>query len=190
MRGCERRASEHIVVAMTDRLMLPVIALLSLVVVVVVAFLLLGHEPGAPAFDVSMFPPLIAALNASSAVLLTAGYLLIRRRRIAGHRACMLAAFVVSIAFLVAYVAYHYLAGSRPFLGRGWIRWVYFPLLITHILLAAAMVPFVLTTLYRALSGDFLRHARLARFTLPVWLYVSVTGVLVYFLLYGLSPAP
>jgi putative membrane protein len=173
---------------MTDRLVLPVIGLLSLVVVVVVAFLLLGHDPGGATLDVSMFPPLNAALNASSAVLLTAGYVLIRRRNVAGHRACMLAAFVVSIAFLVAYVSYHYLAGSRPFLGRGWIRWVYFPLLITHVALAAAMVPFVLTTLYRALRGDFVRHMRLARFTLPVWLYVSVTGVVVYLLLYQLYP--
>jgi putative membrane protein len=175
---------------MTDRLVLPVIGLLSLVVVSVVGFLLLGHEPGAPAFDVSMFPALNAALNAASAVLLVSGYAFIRRRHVAGHRACMLAAFVVSVTFLLAYVTYHYLAGSQRFLGRGWIRWVYFPLLSTHVVLAAAMVPFVLTTLYRALRGEFVRHVGVARFTLPVWLYVSITGVVVYVLLYRLAPGP
>jgi uncharacterized membrane protein YozB (DUF420 family) len=86
--------------------------------------------------------------------------------------------------FLISYVTYHALAGSRPFAGQGAIRWIYFPLLISHIVLAAAMVPFVLTTLYRALGGDFARHARIARWTLPVWAYVSVTGVIVYVMLY------
>jgi uncharacterized membrane protein YozB (DUF420 family) len=121
-------------------------------------------------------------------VLLTAGWFFIRRRKIAAHRACMLGAVAVSTLFLVSYVVYHALAGSRPFTGQGPIRWVYFPLLLTHIVLAAAMVPFVLTTLYRALGGDFARHARLARKTAPVWLYVSVTGVVVYWMLYRLFP--
>jgi putative membrane protein len=98
----------------------------------------------------------------------------------------MLGAFSVSVLFLVSYVTYHALAGSQPFAGTGWVRWLYFPILISHILLAAAMVPFVLTTLYRALGADFTRHARLARFTLPVWIYVSVTGVVVYLMLYHL----
>jgi putative membrane protein len=173
---------------MTDRLALPLIGVLSLVVVLVVGFLLLGHAPGPVTLDVSMFPPLNAALNGASAVLLTLGWVFIRRRQVAAHRACMLAAFTVSIAFLVSYVAYHFLAGSRAFGGQGWIRWVYFPLLITHVVLAAAMVPFVLTTLYRALRGEFLTHARIARLTLPVWLYVSITGVIVYLLLYQLYP--
>ena len=100
----------------------------------------------------------------------------------------MLGACAVSTLFLVSYVTYHYLAGSRPFTGQGWIRGVYFPILISHIVLAAVMVPFVLTTVYRALSGDFARHVRIARFTLPVWLYVSVTGVVVYVMLYHLYP--
>ena len=98
----------------------------------------------------------------------------------------MLGAFCVSVLFLVSYVTYHALAGSRPFGGQGWVRALYFAVLVPHIVLAAVMVPFVLTTLYRALTGDFVRHARLARWTLPVWLYVSVTGVLVYWLLYHL----
>jgi uncharacterized membrane protein YozB (DUF420 family) len=96
----------------------------------------------------------------------------------------MLGAFCVSVLFLVSYVIYHALAGSRSFTGLGWVRWVYFLVLVSHIVLAAAMVPFVLTTLYRALSADFTRHARLARLTLPVWLYVSVTGVVVYWMIY------
>jgi putative membrane protein len=171
--------------AMTDRLALPVIAVLSLVIVGAVAVLLLGAQAGAAApTSVAVLPALNAALNAASALLLTAGYVFIRRRRIAAHRACMLAAASVSTAFLVSYVIYHSLAGSRPFTGQGWIRTVYFPVLLTHVVLAAGMVPFVLTTLYRALAGDFVRHARLARWTLPVWLYVSVSGVAVYWMLY------
>jgi len=172
-----------------DRVALPLIGVLSLAVVLVVGVLLLGHTPGRGGrADVGALPALNAVLNATSAACLTAGWLAIRRRRIALHRACMLGAFCVSVLFLVSYVVYHALAGSRPFTGQGWIRPVYFALLISHVVLAAAMVPFVLTTLYRALGADFARHVRLARFTLPVWLYVSVTGVVVYLLLYRLGP--
>jgi putative membrane protein len=170
---------------MSDRVALSLIGVLSLAVVLVVAALLLGHSPGRGGrADVSALPAVNAWLNGASAVLLTAGWAFVRRRRIAAHRACMLGAFCVSVLFLLSYVTYHALAGSRPFAGQGWARWVYFPILITHVVLAAAMVPFVLTTLYRALGADFARHARLARFTLPVWLYVSVTGVVVYCMLY------
>lgn len=173
---------------MRDRIALPVIGVLSLVVVLAVGWLLLGHVPGEGGrADVSALPTLNAILNGTSATLLIAGWLFIRRRRIAAHRACMLGAVCVSTLFLVSYVVYHALAGSRHFGGQGWIRVVYFAVLVPHILLAAGMVPFVLTTLYRALTGDFARHARLARWTLPVWLYVSVTGVLVYWLLYHLG---
>ncbi|HTO12905.1 MAG TPA: DUF420 domain-containing protein [Candidatus Binatia bacterium] len=174
---------------MRDRVALPLIGLLSLVVVLVVAVLLLGHTPGRGGrADVTALPALNAVLNGASAVLLTGGWLAIRRRRIAVHRACMLGAFSVSVLFLVSYVVYHALAGSRPFTGQGWIRPVYFAVLISHVVLAAAVVPFVLTTLYRALGADFPRHVRLARVTLPVWLYVSVTGVVVYWILYRLFP--
>ena len=172
---------------MQDRLALPVIGAVSLAVVLVVGMLLLGHAPGGGGrADVAALPALNALLNGASAVLLASGWLAIRRRRIALHRACMLGAFSVSVLFLISYVVYHALAGSRPFTGQGWIRPVYFAVLLTHIVLAAAMVPFVLTTLYRALAADFPRHARLARLTLPVWLYVSVTGVIVYLILYRL----
>ena len=172
---------------MRDRVALPIIGVLSLAVVLVVGFLLLGHTPGQGGrADVAVLPALNALLNGASAVLLASGWLAIRRRRIALHRACMLGAFSVSVLFLISYVVYHALAGSRPFTGQGWIRPVYFAVLLTHIVLAAGMVPFVLTTLYRALASDFPRHARLARRTLPVWLYVSVTGVIVYLILYRL----
>jgi len=175
---------------MNDRIALPVIGLLSLVVVAVVAFLILGERPAPRGLaQVSTLPALNAALNAASAVLLTVGWLCIRKKRVAAHRTCMLAAFCVSTAFLISYVVYHALAGSRPFGGRGWLRWVYVPILLSHITLSAAMLPFVLTTLFRALRGQFDRHKRLARWTLPVWLYVSVTGVLVYWMLYHLAPA-
>jgi uncharacterized membrane protein YozB (DUF420 family) len=173
---------------MSDRLALSIIGVLSLAIVTVVGALLLGREPRGPwRADVAALPALNASLNATSAVLLSVGWLAIRRRRIAVHRACMLAACGVSALFLVSYVTYHYLAGSRPFTGQGAIRWVYFPILVSHIVLAAALVPFVLTTVYRALSGDFVRHVRVARLALPLWLYVSVTGVVVYLLLYRLG---
>jgi putative membrane protein len=175
---------------MRDRVAFPVIGVLSLGVVLVVGGLLLGHTPGRGGrADVSVLPAVNAWLNGASAVLLAAGWVFVRRRRIAAHRACMLGAFCVSVLFLVSYVTYHALAGSRPFPGQGWTRWVYFPILVTHIVLAAAMVPFVLTTLYRALGADFARHARLGRLTLPLWLYVSVTGVVVYCMLYLWFPA-
>lgn len=129
-------------------------------------------------------PALNASLNATSAVLLVIGYVLIRRGRIRAHRAVMLAAFGVSILFLVSYLVYHANAGSRPFPGRGAIRGVYFTVLITHIILAALIVPMALVTLARGLREQFDRHVPLARWTLPIWLYVSVTGVIVYLMLY------
>jgi putative membrane protein len=173
--------------AAEDRSALVVIGGVSLAVVLVVGYLLLGHkpQPGAGAL-VAALPLLNACLNATSAALLSAGWLLIRRKRVTAHKTCMLSALVVSILFLVSYVSYHSLAGSRPFAGVGWIRLVYYPLLLSHIVLAAVIVPLALTTVYRALQGNFARHVRIARWTLPIWLYVSVTGVLVYWMLYRL----
>ncbi len=135
-------------------------------------------------------PALNAALNATSAVLLSTGYLMIRRGRVLAHKSCMALAFLSSTTFLVSYVVYHLKVGSVAFQGRGWIRPVYFALLGTHTLLAAAIVPLALVTLARALRGQFERHKRIARWTLPLWLYVSVTGVVIYFLLYHLYAAP
>jgi uncharacterized membrane protein YozB (DUF420 family) len=132
-------------------------------------------------------PGVNAALNATTALLLTTGYVLIRRGRRRAHRAVMLSAFAVSVLFLASYLYYHAHAGVTRFPGLGWIRPVYFAILISHTVLAAAIVPLVLVTLARGLRADFPRHARLARWTLPVWLYVSVTGVVVYVMLYRLS---
>ena len=129
-------------------------------------------------------PTINAVLNATSAVLLSLGYVAIRRRAVRLHRGCMLGAFVASTVFLVSYVTYHAQMGTTRFPGEGWVRPVYFSILGTHTLLAACIPPLALTTLGLALRGRFARHARLARWTLPAWLYVSVTGVVVYLLLY------
>ena len=135
-------------------------------------------------FSIASLPSLNATLNATSAVLLIVGYYHIRQGRQQAHRACMLAAFSVSVLFLVSYLVYHFHTGTTYFTGQGWIRSVYFALLISHTILAA-LVPFLaLLTLSRALRQQFDRHRILARWTLPVWLYVSVTGVVIYWLLY------
>lgn len=135
-------------------------------------------------FSVSALPAWNAVLNGTSAIFLIAGYTFIRRRQILAHKSCMVAAFLCSTAFLVSYLYYHAHAGLIRFQGHGWIRPVYFTLLTTHTILAVVIVPLVLITLYRALSNQFDRHRRIARWTLPLWLYVSVTGVIVYWLLY------
>ena len=140
--------------------------------------------------SLSALPALNAALNGVSACLLSVGFLCIRRKQVTAHKTCMISAFVTSTIFLVSYLTYHYHVGSVPFRGQGWVRPVYFAILISHSVLAAATVPLVLVTLSRALRGRFDRHARIARWTLPVWLYVSVTGVIVYWMLYHLfAPA-
>ena len=133
---------------------------------------------------VNDLPAVNATLNAIAAVLLVIGYVLIRRRRIQQHRRVMIAAFATSTLFLVSYVVYHANAGSKPFPGQGTIRTVYFFVLITHVVLAALVPPLALITLIRGLRARYDRHARLARWTLPIWLYVSVTGVIVYVMLY------
>ena len=129
-------------------------------------------------------PALNASLNALSGVLLLAGYALIRTRRIEQYRWCMLAAFTTSSLFLASYLIYHAQVGSIPFTRQGFVRPVYFTILITHVLLAAAVLPLALVTLTRGLKRRFARHKAIARWTLPIWLYVSITGVLVYVLLY------
>lgn len=136
--------------------------------------------------SLSALPTLNALLNATSTVLLILGYQFIRQQHLRAHRACMLAAFSVSVLFLVSYLTYHYHVGSTRFTGQGWVRAVYFTILLSHTVLAA-LVPFLaLFTLFRALQAQFPKHRRIARWTLPIWLYVSVTGVLVYLMLYHL----
>ena len=134
--------------------------------------------------NLSDLPALNAALNATSGILLTIGYVLIRNGRMRQHRAVMLTAFATSTMFLVSYLIYHANIGSRPFPGQGPIRLAYFGILITHVVLAAVTLPLALITLSRGLRAKFDRHVRLARWTLPIWLYVSVTGVIVYVMLY------
>jgi uncharacterized membrane protein YozB (DUF420 family) len=135
---------------------------------------------------ISDLPALNATLNAISAMLLTAGYVLIRRRRADLHKRCMIAALTTSALFLTSYIIYHLNAGSRPFAGQGTVRVVYFGILITHVILAAAILPLALTTAAHGLLGHYDRHVRIARWTLPLWLYVSVTGVVIYVMLYQL----
>jgi putative membrane protein len=133
---------------------------------------------------IAELPLLNATLNGVAAALLTAGYIQIRRRRRSVHRAFMIAAFATSALFLLSYTVYHASAGSRPFTGQGPIRAAYFAILISHVVLAAVVLPLALLTLSRALKGNFAAHGRIARWTLPVWLYVSITGVVVYLMLY------
>ena len=136
--------------------------------------------------SVSQLPLLNAALNSLSAAFLILGFLFIKSKNIKAHKACMLSAFASSSFFLVSYLVYHYHVGSVPYKGQGWMRTVYFAILLTHTVLAAAVVPLVLVTLRRALKQRFAAHRRIARWTFPIWLYVSVTGVVVYWMLYGL----
>ena len=134
-------------------------------------------------------PHLNAMLNATSGLLLVTGYLFIRRRKVSAHRNCQIAAIIASTIFLVSYLTYHYYHGSTRFTGQGLVRPLYFVILISHTILAAVIVPFVAVTLYRAARGQFAKHMRIARWTFPLWLYVSVTGVIVYLMLYQIYPS-
>jgi len=136
--------------------------------------------------EISDLPALNATLNALSAVCLTAGYVFIRRRDRVNHMRSMLAALGTSAVFLVSYVIYHANVGSKPFPGHGAIRVIYLTILFTHVVLAAVILPMALVTAWRGLKGRFDRHVPLARWTLPIWMYVSVTGVVIYVMLYQL----
>jgi putative membrane protein len=129
-----------------------------------------------------------AILNGCATVLLLAGFVFIKMRWVRAHRACMISTFVVSTIFLSSYLLYHYEVGNVRFSGHGWVRALYFAILIPHVTLAGVIVPLALRTMWLALRGDFQRHRRIARWTWPLWMYVSVTGVIVYFMLYRLYP--
>jgi uncharacterized membrane protein YozB (DUF420 family) len=133
---------------------------------------------------VAQLPALNATLNSLSAVLLLCGYVFIRRRQIIQHKLCMLAACGTSTLFLISYLIYHAQAGSKHFEGSGSVRVLYFAILLSHTVLATTIVPMVIMTLRRGLRGDFPAHARIARRTFPLWMYVSITGVIVYWMLY------
>lgn len=138
---------------------------------------------------ISYLPHLNAILNSTSAVLLLTGFRFIRRGQIKAHRTCQVTAVLTSTVFLISYLTYHYYHGATKFTGQGFVRPFYFIILTTHTILAVVIVPLILITLYRAARRDFMRHRRIARWTLPLWLYVSVTGVIVYVMLYHLYPS-
>lgn len=138
---------------------------------------------------ISYLPHLNACLNGTSALLLISGYSFIRAGNVAAHRTCQVSALVVSLLFLASYLTYHYHHGATRFQGTGLARPIYFTILTSHTILAIVIVPLVALTFYRALRRDFERHRRIARFTLPLWLYVSITGVIVYLMLYQIYPS-
>jgi putative membrane protein len=169
LRGLSERALAWIVYSLT--------ALVCGLVVVLITFRQLLVIDG---LDVAPLPAFHALLNGTCAVLLVAGVVLIRRGRVSAHRAAMVGAFALSAVFLISYVVYHSQSPGAQFGGEGWIRPVYFTILITHIVLAPVVLPLALYTVVRAFRGEFHLHRRVARWTFPVWLYVAVTGVLVY----------
>jgi uncharacterized membrane protein YozB (DUF420 family) len=137
----------------------------------------------------SLLPHLNAVLNGTSAVLLISGYGFIRQGLVKAHRTCQVSAVVTSTLFLTSYLTYHYFHGTTRFAGEGVARPIYFSILVSHTILAVVIVPLVIVTLFRATRGNFQGHRRIARWTLPLWLYVSVTGVFVYLMLYQIYPA-
>lgn len=168
-----------------DGFWLRIIYIVSAVICAAVAFLILGPRPEATrgALDVSALPAVNASFNALTTALLLTGWYLVKKRRIAQHRVAMLAAFASSTAFLVSYVVYHTFK-EAPRAYEGSMRGLYLFILLTHIVLAASILPLALITLYRGWSGQIARHRKIARVTLPLWLYVSATGVTIYAMLY------
>ncbi len=175
-------SSEALVTPRSDRTFFTFNALLSAVAVAFIAFILLrGHGASGP--ELGFLPAVNASFNALSALCLLAGYLAIRQKKVALHRVLMVTAFACSSLFLVGYLTYHFVHGDTKFGGVGSIRTVYFSLLISHILLSLSVVPLALSSFYFAFIRSFARHRRLNRVFLPIWLYVSVTGVLIFFML-------
>jgi putative membrane protein len=168
----------------SDRLFFVFNALVSSAALAFIAFILLRKADGGGP-DLSFMPAINACFNALSATFLILGYVAIRRQRIALHRLCMVSAFALSSLFLVGYLLYHSVHGDTKFAGTGGLRAIYFAVLISHILLSITVVPLALTSFYLAFIRSFSRHRRLNRVFLPIWLYVSVTGVVLFFLLRG-----
>ena len=158
-------------------------ALVSTSAIAFLGWLLVVRQGGGVDADLSFMPGVNAALNATSATLLVAGLIAIRNGRREAHKRLMASAFAASAVFLVGYVLYHYAHGDTQYQGQGAIRIVYFSVLISHVLFSIVMLPMILTTFFLAARERFAAHKRLARWTLPIWLYVSVTGVLIYFML-------
>jgi putative membrane protein len=168
----------------TPRSIVAAIIAISLIASLFLCWLVYYHAPADVAGTQLLFlPALNALLNALSAIALVTGFFFIRAKRVGRHRAAMFTAFVFSALFLVTYITNHALHGDMRFLGQGTIRYVYFPLLISHVALSVVALPMILITFFLSLSGRFSAHRRLARFTFPIWLYVSVSGVIVYAML-------
>lgn len=167
-----------------DRTYLIIIAVLSVAVPLLVAFLLFMPQTGKLGdVDVTFLPKLHALLNSLTAVALLTGYFYVKNKNIRGHRFAMVTAFTLSAFFLISYVTYHYQASPTSYGGTGTIKAIYYFILITHIILAAVIVPLVLLSVYFAVSNQIIRHRKIARWTFPIWLYVAVTGVVVYFMI-------
>lgn len=182
-----------------DKLYFRIILAISIAIPLLVAILLAipGKEDLAGSFDITFLPKLNAIINSTVSVLLVAGYIAIRNKKQSTHKSLMLTAFFLSGVFLINYVVYHYLSAETKFgdtnhdgtvnelelAAAGTLRYIYYFILLTHILLSIAIVPMVLITIYRSFSGQFEKHKKLARWTFPLWLYVSVTGVVVYLLI-------
>lgn len=169
--------------ARTDRSFWIFNAVVSTAAVAFLGWLLIIREGGGVDADLRFMPALNATLNATAATLLLLGLAAIRSGRREVHKRLMVSAFAASAVFLVGYVIYHYAHGDTPYQGVGPMRTVYFTILVSHVLLSMAMLPMILTTFYLAVRGRFVTHKRLARWTLPIWLYVSVTGVVIYLML-------
>ena len=162
-----------------------IIYVVSIVISLVVAFLILGPRPDGieGRIDVSMLPITNAFINSVTAFLLILGYVFIRKKKVEAHKIVMLTAFGTSTLFLTSYVVYHWFkSGPKPYLGD--YQTIYYIILFSHIILAAMIIPLALFTLYRGWTNDIKRHKKIARITLPIWLYVSITGVLIYLMLY------
>jgi putative membrane protein len=184
--GRHRRA---VTVAADDRRSLGIIGVVSLAAFGFLVWLIYFNEvEGSRSASVAFLPAVNASLNGLSTVFLVVGFAMIRARRVVAHRRAMMAAFASSSLFLVSYIIYHSLHGDTPFQGQGLIRPVYFAVLISHIVLSAVALPLVFTSFYFSLGGKFAQHKRVSRWTFPLWLYVSVTGVLVFAMLKTFNP--
>jgi len=166
-----------------DRTAKLLIGVVSFVVFSAVVILSRVKVPVTLGFDIHLFAVFNAVINSAVSVLLPVGLIAVKQRRYLLHKRIMVLAIVLSAIFLVSYICHHLFAGDTKFGGEGSIRYIYFFILITHIFLAAIILPFILFTAYRALTGEWSKHTRIARITWPVWLYVSVTGVLVYLMI-------
>ena len=167
-----------------NNLYLVIIGILSVAVPVLVAVLLFIPQTGKLGdLDVSFLPHLNAVLNSATAISLIAGYIFIKKGKRQYHTTAMITAFVLSSLFLISYVIYHYQAPATKFGGEGIIRGVYFIILITHIILAAVIVPFVLLSIYFATTKQFTKHRKIVKWTFPMWVYVAITGVVVYLMI-------